>query len=131
MEVFLGIYLLMHIHNLPKFRDHWNENPLLRTPVKDSFSIWRFKCLLFFLHFSKPGTKKMDKIIDFINYKNEISKFYYYPECDVTIDERMISIRGRSELRKYEPSKQTKWGFRPYILCDSLSGYTYHFRKIK
>ncbi len=63
----------MHIHNLPKFRDHWDENPLLRTPVKDLFPIWRFV--------------------------NVISKFYYYPGCDVTIDERMISFRGRSDFR--------------------------------
>jgi hypothetical protein len=119
MEVFLGIYLLMHTLNLPKFQDHWDENPLHRTPVKDLFPIWRFESLLSFLLFSKPGNKKMDKIIDFINYINEISKFYYYPGWDVTIDERMISFRGRSELRKYEPSKPTKWGF-IHIYCVTL-----------
>ena len=44
----------------------------------------------------------------------------------MTIDERMISWKGRSDLEKYEPLKPTKWGFRPYILADT--GYTLDIR---
>jgi len=42
----------------------------------------------------------------------------------VTIDERMVSYDGTTILKKYEPIKPTKWGFRPYILTDK-SCYTY------
>jgi len=45
--------------------------------------------------------------------------------CSVTIDERMISWQGRSNLVKYEPMKPTKWGFKPYVLADK-NRYSYH-----
>jgi len=44
----------------------------------------------------------------------------------VTIDERMVSYDGRTILKKDEPIKPIKLGFKPYILADK-SGYTYDF----
>ena len=39
----------------------------------------------------------------------------------------MISYRGRAENIIYEISKQTKWGFRPYV-ADLNIGFTYCFK---
>ena len=38
----------------------------------------------------------------------ENSRKYFYPVTYITIDERMISYRGRAENIVYEISKQTK-----------------------
>ena len=40
----------------------------------------------------------------------------------------MISYRGRAENIVYEISKSTKWGFRPYVLVDLNTGFTYCFK---
>ena len=48
----------------------------------------------------------------------ENSRKYFYPGTYITIDERMISYRGRAENIVYEISNPTKWGFRPYVLAN-------------
>ena len=57
----------------------------------------------------------------------ENSRKYFYPGTYITIDERMISYRGRAENIVYEISKPTKWGFRAYVLADLNTGFTYCF----
>ena len=46
----------------------------------------------------------------------------------MTKDERLISYRGRAEYIVYEISKPTKWGFRPYVLADLNTEFTYCFK---
>lgn len=43
----------------------------------------------------------------------------------------MISFKGRSKYKKYEPSKPTKFGFKPYVLSDYRLGYTYGMKLIE
>ena len=59
------------------------------------------------------------------------SRKYYYPSTYLTIDERMISYRGKSSDIVFENSKHTKWGFRPYVLSDSSNGYTFCFKLLE
>ena len=58
----------------------------------------------------------------------ENSRKYFYPGTYITIDERMISYRGRAENIVYEISKPTKLGFSPYVLADLNTGFTYCFK---
>ena len=58
----------------------------------------------------------------------ENSRKYFYPGTYITIDERMISYRGRAENIVYEISKPTKWGFRAYVLADLNTGFTHCFK---
>jgi hypothetical protein len=125
IEQFIATYILMHIHKLPDYKDHWSKNNLLKTPVSDLMPRSKYEKIQSFLHPSKVGSIGKEKISTIINYINEKCMFYYYPSKFVTIDERMISYRGRSNYVMYENSKPTKWGFRPYILSDFRSGYTY------
>jgi hypothetical protein len=116
----------MHIHRLPSQRDHWSKDPLLGSPVADMITLWRYECIQSNLHASEPGAESLDKISGIIDYINDKSRYYYTPGTYVTIDERMISFKGNSKFVKYEPSKPTKWGFRPYVLADAYNGYTIH-----
>ena len=40
----------------------------------------------------------------------------------VTIDELMVSFRGKQKYVIYNPQKPSKYGFYPYKLTDSQSG---------
>lgn len=59
------------------------------------------------------------------------SKLYFMPGTVVTIDERMISYRGRSKDIVFETSKPIKCGFRSYILADLKTDYSYEMKLLE
>ena len=125
MEKFIAVIILMGIHKLPGYKDHFSKNQILASPAQKFLSQWVYESITGFLHASDPGSKGKYKIIKLINDIMEKSQKYYYPCTCVTIDERMISFKGKSRFVVYEPAKPTKYGFRPYVLSDYKSGYTY------
>lgn len=125
LETFLASYILIHIQQLPSLKMHYNKSDIIFSKLPEFISEWRYNMIQRFLHISQSDSKDLEKfkyVLDDINNK---SKFYFYPGYYVTIDERMISWKGRSSLVKYEPRKPTKWGFRPYILADNKTGFTF------
>ena len=59
------------------------------------------------------------------------SRKYYYPGTYLTIDERMISYRGKSQDIVFENLMPTKWSLRPYILSEASTGYTFCFKLLE
>lgn len=51
------------------------------------------------------------------------SNLYYKASNIKSIDESMVKFSGRAEYIIYMRNKQIKWGFKLYVLCDSLNGY--------
>ena len=51
----------------------------------------------------------------------------YQPSNNISVDERMVRNNGRYSFRQYIKDKPTKWGFKFWVLADSLTGYTYDF----
>ena len=47
----------------------------------------------------------------------------YVPGVDLTIDEQLITFRGRCPFRQYIPSKPGKYGIKKWVICDSLTSY--------
>ena len=125
MERFLATIILMGIHKLPEYKDHFSKNQLLGSAAQKFICLWSYENICGFLHASEPKSKGKDKIIGSINDIIAKSQKYYYPGTCVTIDERMISYKGKSKFVVYEPAKPTRYGFRPYVLSDYKSGYTY------
>jgi hypothetical protein len=51
------------------------------------------------------------------------SNLYYKASNIKSIDESMIKFSGRAEYIIYMRNKPIKWGFKLYVLCDSLNGF--------
>ncbi|XP_056428834.1 piggyBac transposable element-derived protein 4-like [Hyla sarda] len=52
----------------------------------------------------------------------------YVPLRDLSVDESLISFKGRLIFSQYIPSKRVQYCVKLYKLCESTSGYTCRFR---
>ena len=125
IEKFITSYIIFGLYKLPTLEDHFSPSSLIKSPALELTTSWKNKIMSSFFHAAEVETKSKDKIIPAIKHIINISQKYYYPSTGVSIDERMVSYKGRSDYLYYCQSKPTKWGFKPYVLSDFKSGYTY------
>jgi hypothetical protein len=45
----------------------------------------------------------------------------------LSIDEAIVSFKGRIWFLQYLPNKPNKWGMKAYSLADSVTGYTFNW----
>ena len=131
IEKFIACIILMGIINLPEYADYWDNNPLLENSISKIMSFSMFTTINQFLHPEKVEAKENQKILNSIKHIMKNSNIYYYPSTFLTIDERMISYRGRAKNVVFEITKPVKWGFRPYVLADVQTGYSYCFKLLE
>ena len=46
----------------------------------------------------------------------------------MSIDEAMVSFKGRAWFMQYMPKKPKKWGLKAFSLADSKTGYTLNWK---
>ena len=92
---------------------------------------WRnFEVIGTFLHLVTPDEvraiidNKLRKILPLHNYIKK-SKYHevYQQLRELSIDERMVKSKARTNFRQYVRNKPTKWGLKYWVLADR-SGYT-------
>ena len=47
----------------------------------------------------------------------------YIPGCNLTVDEQLLTCRGRCPFRQYIPSKPGMYGIKIWTICDSATSY--------
>jgi len=63
-----------------------------------------------------------------LNHVNTVSKkLCTYPGFALSIDEMMKIFKGRSHMTVRMKCKPIKEGFKFYAICDSSTGFVYHF----
>ncbi|XP_021342234.1 piggyBac transposable element-derived protein 4-like [Mizuhopecten yessoensis] len=133
LKQFFGLTILTGLIERSSLYDYWTTDHLTQTPVfGKTMPRDRFFNLLSFIHLSNNETAlprgdeaydpvyKVRPIYDVLSQK---FRTVYIPEENISIDEGMVTWKGRLSFRQYLPNKPDKFGMKLYILCESTSGY--------
>ncbi|GFY53048.1 piggyBac transposable element-derived protein 4 [Trichonephila inaurata madagascariensis] len=91
-----------------------------------------------FLHFVNNETfdpkthpnPKLYKVWPVLEHLNELFQRAVTPERDIIIDETLMLYKGRLGWQQYMPKKQSCFGVKSYLLCESSSRIGRHAPKI-
>lgn len=127
LERFMGLLLWMSLIRQPTTRRYWS--PQTRIPqVADVMPVNRFEIIKRFLHFSDnsiENSRSVDKILPVIDRVREACLGVPF-EQNLSCDEQIISFKGRSRFKTYNPKKPHKWGYKMWVL-SGVSGFSYNF----
>lgn len=128
---FIAISFLMTRNKRLSLAEHWSRDKLLRSDIfGEVISRDRYLLLLQMLHFSDDHVSNSDrlhkihKIID--ELRGTFCKFFY-PYCNLCIDESLLLYKGRLSFKQFIPSKRNRFGIKSFVLCDCKTGYIQNF----
>jgi len=119
--------------NHADFSEFFTKNGTGLTILRANFSERRFRFLLRSIRFDDVTTRQercvIDKLAPIRNFHSAFvancQRAYNVGES-VTIDEMLVSFRGRCSFIQYMPQKPAKYGEKIYSMCDSQTYYTYN-----
>ncbi|XP_029299578.1 piggyBac transposable element-derived protein 4-like [Cottoperca gobio] len=141
MFSFMAMLIYMGLLKCSRLTDYWRGGNLYSLPFpKEVMSGRKFLMITHALHLSSPamdeandkkkGTAAYDRlgrIKPLYNEMRESCRRNFHPDQDISIDERMLSSKARTGLKKYMKNKPVKWGYKLFVLADSKNGYTWDF----
>ena len=128
---FIGLLILGGVHrskneNLSELWSMVNGRPIFRATMSKN----RMDSLLRFCRFDDLLTRdermKEDKLAPIRELWTMLLaqlEQCYSPGGSLTVDEQLISTRGRCKFRQYMPSKPGKYGIKVFWCCDSHTAY--------
>ena len=132
MRVLSAMTYTHHLHHFQIDRSYWSSQwPFRNENISTIMSSRRFELLLKFFHISsppdQPSPDKLQKIRPLLDTVVKNFKAAYVPSQNLSIDESMISFKGRLSWVQYMLKKPHKWGMKAWVLTDSSNGYTYNW----
>lgn len=97
----------------------------------------RFELILRFLHLNDSQTQpqrgqngfdKLYKVRPLLDLLTASFRDNYTPSQFLSVDESMISFKGRLSFLQYLPKKPHKWGMKAWVLADAGNGYTWGWK---
>ena len=71
----------------------------------------------------RQNTDKLSPIRELMEMWVESLQRCYTPYENVTVDEQLVTFRGRCPFKQYIPSKPGKYGINIWVMCDSTTHY--------
>ena len=75
----------------------------------------------------EPGHDKIFKIQPLVDKLIRAFQTSYSLKREISIDESMISYKGRLSFLQYLPKKPHKWGMKAWVLAGAKTGYTFNW----
>lgn len=137
IRMFIGLVLHLGTIRLNRLQNYWKTHLLFNQPAfKEYMSRDRFMLIFRCLHFSRNPLPAQEipadrfyKIRPLIDYFNTRMSDIYYAGKELSLDESMVSWRGKLVFRKYiKNKKRHKYGVRLYFLTESDACQTAFFK---
>lgn len=134
IKLFLGMLIRMSIMKLPRIRSYWSGE-LNCVSIAEKMSRDRFEQINKYIHFCdnnkliiSPDNKDYDRFFKVRPLLDIVRNACLQVEAEYNqcVDEQMIPFKGKSGLKRYIPSKPTKWGFKVFTRNGS-SGVIHDF----
>ena len=133
MYSFLGVLITMGVLKAKRESTEllWSTDPMYKRDIfLASMSRTRFQQLSTFIRFDDVNTRierrqhdKLAAIRDVFTMFVEHCKSSYNPNSHLTVDEQLVSFRGRCPFIVYMKSKPAKYGVKIWALVDVESSY--------
>ncbi|CAF3137077.1 unnamed protein product [Rotaria sp. Silwood2] len=131
---FVGILLMTGIYGLPQQRSYWTNSTRVES-IASTMSRDRFLEIKKNLHVvdninqlgqNDPNYDRAFKVRPLLNIiKNNFRKIQ--KEEHLCVDEQIIPFKGKSIMKQHMPQKPNRWGYKMFLLADSISGICYDF----
>lgn len=131
MEAFIGLLLLAGMFkSMNESLDELWSSETGRAIFRATMRINRFLELLRFIRFDNFNTRQErlaeDKLAAFRDIWAlflALTREHYIPGPYLTVDEQLVSTRGRCNFRQYIPSKPGKYGIKIFWVCDAQNSF--------
>ena len=131
MKAFLGLLIVAGVsHSAHESLDELWCAKTGRPIFRATMTLKRFESFLRFMRFdnknTRPQRREQDKLAAFRDvwtmFDAQLPKFYIL-STDLTVDEQLVSFRGKCPFRQFMKSKPAKYGIQIWWNCDALSSY--------
>ncbi len=127
-KTFLGLFYWMGLVRLPDMGDHWSTEAIFNNiKFKEHMSRDRFLQILRHMKFHDSSLKVLtspeNKLSVLMDAVLQNSKVFYTPSSTLSLDESMVSFKGRHKDKVFMPSKPIRIGFKAFVVCEADTGF--------
>ncbi|XP_068720561.1 piggyBac transposable element-derived protein 4-like [Montipora capricornis] len=134
---YFGMCIIMGINSLPKIPMYWSSDSFIgNSDIQNVMTKNRFEEISQYIHFNDSsqepprGVDNYDRLLKVCpildNILEKIQNLFKRSK-NLSIDEGMITFKGRLSFRQYMPAKLTKYGIKVWMAADSSNGYVSSF----
>ena len=133
-KVFLGVVILIDVYkfNNESVAQSWSTldgQPISNRPTSRK----RYRQILHVFRFGQSQSRRRHRSSDklqpirkvFETRDSYLSDSYCTCGPSMTVDEQLVSFKGRCHFKQYIPSKPGKYGIKIWTICDSTCFYTW------
>lgn len=130
---FIGVLILIGVYKSKneEISQLWSKKNG-RKIFNDIMSRTRFQNILRVIRFDnaaerrkKRSSDKLQPIRECFEMWNDYLQDGYIPSWCMTVDEQLVTFRGRCPFRQYIPSKPGRYGIKFWAICDSITSYAW------